>query len=391
MKMNFKKIIYPVFSVTFFLFLCFSAYSFVVLQKCSNFYHFVKNPYKGWEGLVHQADPELGYRAMSNVSGAENITIGEPVPMKYDKNGYRIPLSYTDIDFNKRPLILFIGDSFTYGSACVAEDTFPFIVGKDMNASVINTGTISYGFAQMLIIARELIPKYKPDFVVFQSSPWLLARALEMYRATTTVKVPMPYIYSKGVRQYAVRYPVFVTNSFALPIEKYKKTAESFNDYVGFLFEVGVPFYVYDDWNTLKTKFLLTIGRIPKPVDKDFRDVETWIYEEIYNICHKNNAKLVVCFLGNKGWGRTYTEQLKFTSDFIIVDAESVLWEKLSDKTQTGYDNKYKHWRGNPSVMVDHHPNPEAHKIIADAIYKGIVEKYEILKKRQELLNKVRK
>ena len=42
-------------------------------------------------------------------------------------------------------------------------------------------------------------------------------------------------------------------------------------------------------------------------------------------------------------------------------------------------------------MMVDHHPNPAAHKIIADSIYSAILEKKDILKEKEMVMSRIMK
>ena len=110
----------------------FSGYTFSLLKRSSKLYSFVTTyNRRGWKGKVHQADSTLGYSAIPKAKGFHTFTIGGDIPMAYDERGFRIPLSDSgSIDNNKKYDMLFLGYSFTYGDACLAEETFPYIVAK---------------------------------------------------------------------------------------------------------------------------------------------------------------------------------------------------------------------------------------------------------------------
>ena len=57
-----------------------------------------------------------------------------------------------------------------------------------------------------------------------------------------------------------------------------------------------------------------------------------------------------------------------------MVDAEAALWEELPVRTEDSYSRTYMQWRGDPPVLVDRHPNPAAHRIIADSVLRELIE-----------------
>ena len=67
------------------------------------------------------------------------------------------------------PLLLFpvfvlsLGDSITYGYGCRAEEAFGYLVARALGGTVLNAGQSGAGLAQMVLLARELIPAYRPD------------------------------------------------------------------------------------------------------------------------------------------------------------------------------------------------------------------------------------
>ncbi len=348
------------------------AYGFFVVYRVNKLYAYVKSPHRGWEGNVHQSDNTLGYKPKHGTKGAETFADGKTIPSIYDELGFRVQVGAEKQDYTKRPLFLFLGDSFTYGSACLARETFPFLVGGFFKGTTLNAGVISYSFSQMVILARELIPEYKPDYVIVQVSPWLTTRAMEMFRPAKYVDLPIPYIVSTSGGSEVVQ-PAFVSNIFNLPISSYKNRNKGFFDYLSFLKNVGIPFFVYDDYHRLLTGIQLKLNIIPTP-ENNRSSVEKYAYQEIYRLCKKNGCIMVLVILGDKEVSARYSRITDKNRDIIIVNAEAALWGKLPQKTKDEYEKAYKHWQGNPPVIIDHHPNPKAHMIIAKEICKYIIQ-----------------
>ena len=52
---------------------------------------------------------------------------------------------------------------------------------------------------------------------------------------------------------------------------------------------------------------------------------------------------------------------------------EPALLTALDEKTPEAYSRRYHHWRND--VLVDLHPNAEAHAMIAEAIVRGLTSR----------------
>jgi hypothetical protein len=141
------------------------------------------------------ADSLLGYRMIPNTR-AENA-----LPYRTDHtaviigpDGFRVASSAGALDTAKRPLLLFLGDSFTYGACCTAEESFAYRCAHQLDASYIDAGAGGYGFAQMLLLARTLIPRYRPDAVIVQRSPWLLQRSMSPFAPSHFGKIGRAHV-----------------------------------------------------------------------------------------------------------------------------------------------------------------------------------------------------
>ncbi|MFA6636411.1 MAG: hypothetical protein WCV56_04830 [Candidatus Omnitrophota bacterium] len=334
-------------------------------------YRHIKSPEgRGWEGIVHEADAMLGFRPVPMAEGFEILPDGKTVmKVMFDEKGCRIPYKGYSEEWQstRGPKFLFLGCSFTFGSACHAEDTFPFLVAERTGGVSVNAGVISYGFPQMILRARELIPEIKPSFVVMQLSPWLVFRGTSMYRPTRYGKVPVPY-FAKVNGEYVIAPPVYRTNIFDVPIRDHMDTKESLSDMVSFYIRVGIPFFVYSDIQDSYTMLRKLSGKLPAPVTtSDMGGLERYIYGEIGALCSENNSVFIVLSLFfNENISPSPTD--RWNPNFLFVYADEALMREAA-KTDKSYDEFFKHVGKDPSVIVDSHPNPRAHGIIADEIY----------------------
>jgi len=328
-------------------------------------YSYVKSSQRGWSGKAHQADPELGVAPIPNSRGAEVYPIGDDIPMRYDARGFRVPVQDTGDTPKAHPRILVLGCSFTYGSSVLAEEAYPYLVGKDLGGVAVNGGVCSYGLAQMLILARKLVAEQKPDHLIVQYSIWLINRAMNQFAPTYSSLAPSPYFYDgDGLKLHA---PVFATLSFDLPFEKFSNTRTRAAEFAAFLLEVGFPMFIHDDYNIVILKLKEMLGIVPAPTQNAEKMV-TQVYGEIAQIARDNHAQMLIVALDSESQSAAPVPYALFPQDAIVVDAHQAMLDKLPIADEAHYEKEYMHWRGNPPELVDYHPNAKAHRIIADAI-----------------------
>lgn len=342
--------------------------------RTKSLYNYVKSNQRGWIGKVHRADEELGFAPVPNSRGSETMPIGADIPMRYDKDGFRIPFEDEQNTENNQLVALTLGCSFTYGAATHAEDTFPYLVGKYIGGDTKNAGVCSYGLSQMVIIAKRLIPLHEPDYVIVQYSPWLARRAARAFAPSYFGKITNPY-YSKG-EDLVIKPPVFQTKIFDLPLDEYRNSQQGVGDFLSFLWQVGLPLFVHDDFNVSVYDFARVFGLKDEPTTK-FPAVIQHAYAEISSVAEQNGAKVIIVILGNS-YRPVPVQRDLFPNDAIVVDAHSALIKRLTPMDRQSYKKHYNHWRGNPLRLVDNHPNEEAHKIIAEEIVSQIVESHNI-------------
>ena len=347
------------------------AISFIYLGyttfRTSQFYNYVKSDQRGWSGKVHGVHKDLGYAPIPNSRGSEIMPLGPDIPMRYDKDGFRIPFEDKLNAKNIHPVVLTLGCSFTYGAATHAENTFPYLVGNYLGGSTKNAGVSSYGLSQMVIMAKQLIPRHKPDYVLVQYSPWLVDRAVRPFSPSHFGKFPNPYFVEEDNEDnLVIKLPVFQTKILELPIDEYRKSQKGFSDFLSFLGNVGLPLFLHDDFN-MTAYTLAKVLRLKERPTKNRLRVIQHAYGEIFRVSEQNGAKMIIVVLGENHHPVPVQKDL-LPKNVIVVDAHNALLNRLSTIDKQSYQRQYSHWRGEPPSLVDGHPNEHAHRIIAEMI-----------------------
>ena len=370
-----KKIIFNIILFLVPLFFIAAIYAAYTIHRTTSLYLYVKSNRHGWKGKIHKVDQELGLAPIPNSYGAEILPVGDDIPIRYDKDGFRVPMENKNDSEDAYPALLALGCSFTYGAINYAEDTYPYLTGKYLGGYAKNAGVCSYGLSQMAILAKKLIPRHKPDYVIAQYSTWLVDRALTPFALSPFGKLPNPYfVEKKGMP--AIHPPVFKAKITELPVDEYRNSEKGFIDFTSFLWNVGMPLFLYDDFHmsiyALSKVFCLT----PDPaVNRE--GVIKYAYEEIARVTEDNGAKMIIVALGGNHHAVEIPKDL-FPKNAILVDAHSALLERLPVVDELNYIRQYGHYQGDPPTMVDLHPNKNAHRIIAEEIVRQIKQNFGV-------------
>jgi hypothetical protein len=344
----------------------------VVIRSWS-FYQFATNDHRrGWRGRATIPDPQLGLKARPNARAAEIFPVGSDIPMRFDHWGFRVPVDSPERALPlPKPVWLFLGCSFTYGAACTAEDTYPFQLERLSGGTALNAAACSYGLAQMMQQAETLIPEFKPDYVIVQYSPWLVNRAVSGFAPTYYGRCPTPYFYD-AAGSVKLHPPLFDWKTVTLPVERYLGQKPTAAGFVNFLFAVGLSQAWHDDWNMLGVGVGQFFGVIPHKTNNRMAVVNI-VYNHIADIARRQGVGMVVVRLtgGAKDGGDAEWAEISKLPDAMMVDAEATLLDSLKHLGDD-YAHAYKHWRGEPPTLVDSHPNPRAHRIIAGAIWQAV-------------------
>lgn len=338
--------------------------------KSSQFYRNLKTNQPGWAGKVYVADAQFGYVPVPNSEGSRVTPMGPNVPVRWDEDGFRVPLELDEAS-DQRPLILSLGCSFTFGELNYARDTFPYLIGRSLKGTSKNAAVGGYGLSQMLLLAEELVPIHKPDYLLVQYSPWLVNRAQYPFAPSNWGITPTPFFYEKD-RSFALSPPVFLSKIQELPVDRYRDSPTNWLDAFSFYWNVGLPLIVHDDFNMLKFRAYSIAGAIPRPTSSR-RDLIKHVYERINNVANEFDARVIIVVLGNNENPVPVDQQL-FPPDALLVYAHDTLLERLPNPNRENYLDAYAYRWGSPPTNVDRHPNKAAHKLIAEAVVSAITQ-----------------
>jgi hypothetical protein len=341
-----------------------SYYLFNVYDRSDKLYSYlVSEKRRGWKGKIFEPDPVLGFKTIPDARGLMTFRFGKSIPVAHDHNGFRIPVADSIASKNDTLTdILFLGCSYTYGDACYAENTFPYFVAKEKHMTYKDAGVCSFGLSQMLLSAMNLIPKYKPKYVVVQHSPWLVSRSMKPFAPTYFGSLPNPYFIDND-GNVEIHQPIYLTQMFNLDIERIKKQSG-----IGFFLTRGIGFYSKEDWLMVSSEIKFILGINKRPMIDGLK-AEKFAYSQIYKIAKENNSKMIMLTLYSKD-GSTQLKEYFAGTDIVFANADSILKENLRNKPSRTFKQEYANWRmrGKDSVLVDGHPNPEAHYLISKSI-----------------------
>lgn len=356
------KIIYSLFLLSL-VAIFLGVYGRSLYLRSRQLYKYARHNRRGWSGPVFQPDRELGFKARAGASGAHTFPIGEDLPMRFDSNGFRVPIDFREDEY-KRPYLLALGCSFTYGDACLAEETFPHLVAEALGGTELNAGLCSYGLSQMVILARRLIPEYKPEYILFQYSPWLLNRSTRILAPTRFSFAPNPYYIDAEDGSVDLHPPVF--SCYSVDLAPWRESSEAALDFFSCFSRVGLPLLLHDDFNILLFKIKTALSLIPDPSSRKDVILED-VYQEIKALAEEYDSRLIIVGLGHLEDPLIMPAAL-LDMGLTTVNCHTELLNRLNEQTKYAYCQAYAHFRGDPPTRVDRHPNPAAHRIIADSI-----------------------
>lgn len=367
-----KKILFSTIVIGFFLV---ALYALITLIRGHQLYKVVKLNERGWRGHLFAIDPVLGFAPMPYASGTELLPYGTEIPVRFDGDGFRIPENQNSVAASGNLRAIALGCSFTFGAACPAEETYPYHLSTLLKFRCVNAGVPSYGLAQMVILARRLIPRFKPDYVIVQYSPWLVDRSQTYYAPSHYGRFTCPYFTKTANGEIAIHPPVFAERVTELPISEFRGTRSGLEDWLSFLARVGVPLYLHDDFHAATHALKRFAAMEPRPCD-DGQAIVNDAYGEIAQLCKSNNAKLIILVLG-AFTNRDDRHSLDRIPDAQVVDAHAALLKRLRMVSVEDYAKVYCHWGGKPPKLVDSHPNAKAHWLITLELTAAIREMEE--------------
>lgn len=338
-------------------------------------YHYLK---ADMNGRLYRYDRDLGYAPIAHSEALQANSARPPIPGRFDRQGFRIALNEKLERVYRRPLLMTIGCSYTYGHQCYAEETFSYKLQDALHGISLNAGVCGYGLGQMVLLARHLIPTYRPDYVIFQVSPWLFDRSRQKFSANYLGALPTPYLSKPGegngqkTAELSIAPPVFRTTLFDLPMEDFKSSQKGLKDYVAFVRRVWLPFLLHDRLGMATYRLKEMFHAVPPLSQQKDSEIFGRMLEELEELCRRQKTRPILLFLGQSPT-TDQKKSLKQHPDMVLVDAQAALDARakkagVSSKRLFGFWKK----RGDQSLFMDSHPNPLAHSIIADQILKVI-------------------
>jgi hypothetical protein len=359
-------------SIVIFLLTFLLAYAVLGVVRSANYYRALKLSGHGWSKSIRASDPNLGFVPIPNSSATEYFRHGFRMEVRQDENGFRVPVDETKRLTGAGPKVLALGCSFTFGSGVMAEETFPYLVAKQLDGQCMNGGVEGYGLAQMVQQARTFSTNQEPGVVLIEYAPWLLDRAVQPVAPTAAPwSIASPYIAGDG-ETFTYCAPTFQTNYFSLPLGDYVTTKSSKTEFASFCLRAGFPLWIRSDWNHIGNALANVLGRIPAPAQKS-PELATWAYEEIVRPFRSQGTKIFIVVLGDGGTSpevhsKPEIDAIMLVEGIALVDAYSALYNALPEHTSHAYEDAYSIRSGEPPVLVDRHPNALAHARIAEAI-----------------------
>lgn len=339
--------------------------------KSDHVYEYLKSSYTIYEGRFFEYDSILGKRAIKNAVGYQDYWMKAGTDYKkriiIDSNGFRVAeKKYPIVDSS---LMFFLGCSFTWGDGCIAEQTYPYVLSSKLSRPYLNAGQSAYGLAQMTLLAEKLIPEMHPKYVFVQYSPWLIQRSLSPFKATVFfADIAFPYVDTKDGK-LEINHPVIRSGLLSFDSEYYRRSPSSLSDRLSFYYDYGVKVLAHDYLLRLLFEIKQIRAKDKAPATQD--GAELYLYKRIFDIAHQYGCKIYVVKISGVKDEAPLTKGL-FDGE-PVIDADSAL-RSLAGGDQKKYGQLFYHWvvKDRDSVLVDVHPNPFAHSVIAKEILNKI-------------------
>lgn len=317
---------------------------------------------------MYAKDDTLGYRMIKNNRSSLVYNLLPTVPVRTDQEGFRIPDSIPTLTATEKSVdLLFLGCSFTFGSACKAENTFPYLIAAEKKMNYVNAAVGGYGVAQMYLQAKQLIPRFKPKYVIVQNSPWLIVRGISEFAPSRGgYLLPTPYFSDEG-SSFQVESPIYHSSVERLfPAQDRKSYYGKFFKYY---IEKGIPYFLREQIQIffVRCKNILFLKKRPT---RRVVEAEQFAYSEIFKIAKQYSVKVILLNLSNSPGSDKCRKLGDRGNNVVIANADSLLYQFLGTDSEIAYHKTFCHWSksGKDSVFVDSHPNKLSHRLIAESI-----------------------
>lgn len=324
----------------------------------------------GWVGQVHRVDSELGYAPVPNSSGMLILSGDIKISVHYDRNGFRtdsrnLPNQLVGLEPCAES-ILALGCSFTFGFGVESQHTYCSQLAKRIGAPVFNAGRCSYGIAEMVLLARRLIPELKPKIVLIQYSPWLVDRSRLRYSPSFRGLLPHPYFFCDNHGCMKIHRPDFNSAIFDYDSNTFRFSSPTFYDFMNFSLTREFPLVVHDLKHSALVKLKEILKKVPEP-EQNSSMIVSRAYGEIESLCLAYGSRMFVLVLGADNGLLKLPESFE-KLNAKIIDSHAFLVNRPNTLSEDEYARLYYHWKTRPEAIIDRHPNAHAHQMIADSI-----------------------
>jgi len=127
-----------------------------------------------------RVDPRLGWSYFPGRTTWVEMG-GRRFSYAIDSAGDRVA-SISDRPDPARSTVLFAGESIVFGYGLPYEETFPFLVGRDLPVEAVNLGVIGYGTDQAHLRVLDALERHRPLAVVTLFIPSQLRRNVDVWR-----------------------------------------------------------------------------------------------------------------------------------------------------------------------------------------------------------------
>ncbi len=117
------------------------------------------------------------------------------------------------------------------------------------------------------------------------------------------------------------------------------------------------------------------LGRFPEEgqvrAQKNREQLNRVVYAEIGRLAAQYSARKVILRLSHP-LEADWQKLKELSPGAIVVNAQAMLDAQVPSRNRDDYYRLFGHGRGSPPRLVDTHPNPAAHRVIADAVVSAI-------------------
>lgn len=336
------------------------------------FYFFKKQMNKDVSAGLWTHDDKLGHKPVANASGTYDYIYSDSVqgsvPVIFSDQGFRT------VPENQRIIAdttnLFLGCSFTFGGWIPAEQSYSYLVSKELGNAYVNAGGSAYGMGQMQILGDRLIPNNTYKYVFLQMSPWLADRAMSLTGPTYSGYRPFPYFTDSNER-FELHYPAFSNHKFN-KIKSLRTTDHSYIQKWRFTFGEGIAVKLFDYYAYTIAKYRVRLGLLAKPT-KQKRELEKYFYSNMIATVRASGATPIVLKLKYDMADCKDLVDFIEAQDVMVVDLDVSL-DSLSGNDAKKYDQLFSiyHYTATDSFIIDRHPNALANKLFTQTILKHI-------------------